>query len=294
MANKVLLKKSSVASKIPLTTDLDYGEVALNYADGKLYFKNSSNAIQAFDANIVSSNWVKKTANYTALIGDKILADSSGGSFTITLPASPNAGTAVMVADAGNWATNPVTISRNGSTIEGASENLVLDISNIQVEFVYSGTTWEVYAFTGPGVTIVNDNVTNTTQYLTMTRATSGDQGASYVSSTKLYYNPSSGVLSSTDYNSLSDLTLKTNIKDLSNSLDILDSIRPVSFDWKDNGVTAYGVIAQELEKVLPQLVNENPDNGIKAVSYTQLIPFLIDAVKQLKKEVDTLKAANG
>lgn len=50
MANKVLLKKSSVSSKVPQTTDLDFGEVALNYADGKLYFKNSSNQIKHFDA----------------------------------------------------------------------------------------------------------------------------------------------------------------------------------------------------------------------------------------------------
>lgn len=51
MPNKVLLKKSSVVAKVPLTTDLDYGEVALNYADGKLYFKNSSNVIAAFDSS---------------------------------------------------------------------------------------------------------------------------------------------------------------------------------------------------------------------------------------------------
>jgi hypothetical protein len=48
MSNKVLLKKSSVASKVPLVTDLDYGELALNYTDEKLYFKNASNAIKSF------------------------------------------------------------------------------------------------------------------------------------------------------------------------------------------------------------------------------------------------------
>lgn len=48
MANKVLLKKSSVASKVPSSSDLDYGEVALNYTDGKLYYKNSSNVIKSF------------------------------------------------------------------------------------------------------------------------------------------------------------------------------------------------------------------------------------------------------
>lgn len=45
MANKIILKKSSVASKVPLTTDLVYGELALNYADGKLYYKTASNTI---------------------------------------------------------------------------------------------------------------------------------------------------------------------------------------------------------------------------------------------------------
>ena len=45
MANKVLLKKSSVAAKVPLVTDLDYGELALNYSDGKLYYKNAANAV---------------------------------------------------------------------------------------------------------------------------------------------------------------------------------------------------------------------------------------------------------
>ena len=48
MANKLLLKKSSVTNKVPLTTDLDYGELAVNYADGKIYYKTSTNTINSF------------------------------------------------------------------------------------------------------------------------------------------------------------------------------------------------------------------------------------------------------
>lgn len=66
MANKVLLKKSSVASKIPLTTDLDYGELALNYADGKLYFKDASNNIQAI------YNYTLPSASTSTLGGVKV------------------------------------------------------------------------------------------------------------------------------------------------------------------------------------------------------------------------------
>lgn len=56
MANKIVLKKSSVTSKVPTTDDLDYGELALNYADGKLYYKKSDGTtVDAFNAGSGSS-----------------------------------------------------------------------------------------------------------------------------------------------------------------------------------------------------------------------------------------------
>ena len=54
MSNQIILKKSSVGAKVPVAGDLTYGELALNYADGKLYFKNSSNAIQSFSSAAAS------------------------------------------------------------------------------------------------------------------------------------------------------------------------------------------------------------------------------------------------
>ena len=50
MSSKIKLKKSSIAGRVPAASDLDYGEVAINIADGKLYFKNSSNIVQSFEA----------------------------------------------------------------------------------------------------------------------------------------------------------------------------------------------------------------------------------------------------
>ena len=96
------------------------------------------------------TSWVKKTTTYTAVNGDKIIADTSGGSFTITLPATPTTGNSVIVADGDDWNTNNLTIGRNGSTIEGLSDNFVLDIKGITVEFIYDGTTWELFANSGP------------------------------------------------------------------------------------------------------------------------------------------------
>lgn len=51
MANKLILKKSSVANRVPTAGDLDYGEVAINYTDEKLYFKNSTDSVKVFTSD---------------------------------------------------------------------------------------------------------------------------------------------------------------------------------------------------------------------------------------------------
>jgi hypothetical protein len=104
---------------------------------------------------VANSDWVKKTTNYTAVNGDKLIADTSGGTFTITLPASPSIGHSVEIADGAAWGTTNLIVARNASTIEGLAEDLTLDVSGIQVELVYDGTTWEVYAV----ATSVNTNI---------------------------------------------------------------------------------------------------------------------------------------
>jgi hypothetical protein len=96
------------------------------------------------------TQYVYKTANYTTQDGEGVLADTSGGAFTVTLPATPTVGDTVVVADAGAaFGTNNLTIGRNGSTINGTAENLICDITGVSVTLVYDGTTWEVYAQVG-------------------------------------------------------------------------------------------------------------------------------------------------
>ena len=241
-----------------------------------------------WSAVAAGSSWQRKTANYTAVAGDKIVADTTGGTFTITLPATPTTGASVVIADGGDWQTTNLTVGRNGSTIEGAAENLTLDIKNIQVELVYDGTTWEVYAATGPSVSVGDDNSTDTSEYPLMARVTTGLATQTYVSSTKLYFNPSSGTLNSTSFNSLSDNKYKTNVATLSTGLDVVNQIRPVSFNWIDTDRKAYGVIAQEIEQVLPEIVETA--EGKKTVAYDQIIPFLVKSIQELQQQVADLK----
>jgi hypothetical protein len=95
-------------------------------------------------------SYVTVTTNYTAANREGVLADTSAGAFTVTLPISPSTGAQVVVADAGGaWGTNNLTVARNGSTISGLAENLICDISGASVQFVYDGTTWEIYTQIG-------------------------------------------------------------------------------------------------------------------------------------------------
>jgi len=91
------------------------------------------------------SGFTAKTTNYTAASGDNILANTSSGSWTLTLPASPSTGNAVQVMDSiGTFGTYPLTVARNGSTIMSAAEDMTMAVNGAATTFVYNGSTWRV------------------------------------------------------------------------------------------------------------------------------------------------------
>ena len=83
--------------------------------------------------------------------------------------------------------------------------------------------------------------------------------------------------------NITSDRKLKNNIIELHDGLSIIDSIKSYSFNFKGSNRLVYGVIAQEIEEILPHLVTEK--DGIKRVDYMQFTPILINSVKELRDE---------
>jgi len=66
--------------------------------------------------------------------------------------------------------------------------------------------------------------------------------------------------------------------------------LRGVSYDWIENGNSEVGVIAQEVEEVIPDVVSTN-DQGIKSVKYGNLVGVLIEAIKEQQAQIDELKA---
>jgi cytoskeletal protein CcmA (bactofilin family) len=95
------------------------------------------------------------------------------------------------------------------------------------------------------------------------------------------------GTASASDFNSTSDIRLKTNIKRIEDPLDKVVRIEGVTFDWKEWNRPALGVIADQVEKVIPELVQGTDP---KTVNYNGLIGLLIEAVKEQQTQIDDLK----
>jgi len=88
-----------------------------------------------------------------------------------------------------------------------------------------------------------------------------------------------------------SDIRLKTNIEPLTYGLKEVLQLRPVSYDWKDNsGKNKIGLIAQEVKKIVPQVVIGDETKENLGMNYAELVPVLINSVKELQAQIDGLK----
>ena len=113
-----------------------------------------------------------KTTTYTAVSNDGVQTNTTGGAFTVNLPATPLTGTQVFIVDsAGTWGTNNLTIGRNGSTIAGSATDLVCDINSVSIQCIYDGTTWNIFAQIGA----------NNTAVLTQTNTVTGITNKTFV-----------------------------------------------------------------------------------------------------------------
>jgi hypothetical protein len=144
-----------------------------------------------------------KTASFTAVSGNGYFVNTTSGAITVTMPASPSAGDIVGIKDyAGTFATNNVTVGRNGSLFDGASSDPILETDQLSVFFVYVDATqgwkatqsdsgeygalyitatggtittcgnYKIHTFTGPGTFTVcsvgNSSGSNTVSYLVL------------------------------------------------------------------------------------------------------------------------------
>ena len=87
-----------------------------------------------------------------------------------------------------------------------------------------------------------------------------------------------------------SDRRLKQNIIEINSSLDTVCKLNGVQFTWITNKQKDYGIIAQYVQQIIPELVTIEEKTGFKQVNYIKLIPFLLQSIKQLNKKIADLQ----
>lgn len=96
---------------------------------------------------------------------------------------------------------------------------------------------------------------------------------------------------------SISDINQKENIEVIENPIDKIKQISGYTFDWKHNGEHSGGVIAQEVEQIMPSVIKEvsiRDSDTMKSVDYQALIGLLIETVKDLNQRIEDLENGNN
>lgn len=290
-ASVILINGSSIVAT------LDGANVITNaaFTQANTARTHANTAHETANAAIVQANTARnhanaafEKANSTTYSSNVVIsvADNTNAALRIT---QTGTGESFRVEDSANPDASPFVIDATGNVLVGRTNstvglNVLVDVngaincSNILVNgSAVSG---------GGSITVTDQSSVTPVQYLTFTTTTSGTASSLNVATTKLTFNVATGTLSSTIFNSTSDINKKTNIQIIDNSLEILDALSGYRFNWKDNGLPSLGVIAQEVETVLPELIGE--DNS---VNYNGIIAVLIQAVKELKAEIEVLKS---
>jgi hypothetical protein len=307
MNTRVILKKSSVEDKVPLVGDLVYGELALNYADGRLYFKDTDNVIQSF------RSFSGEGGSALTLALDRKLYTATAGQTTFSVSYFPS-NVDVYINGAYIPSTEYTATSGTAVVLTTAAEE------DDEVVLIGYSTSTEGAA----GATITDDTTTNTTHYLLFDDVTEGSASSVGVSSTKLTFNPSTGVLFSTGNQSdslgvgtapsgtsgevratnqitayYSDARLKNFHGTIPKALNKVMALNGYYFTEnqtaKDLGYKndrlQVGVSAQEVEAVLPEIVTNAPiqsDVDYKTVWYDKLTPLLIEAIKEQQSIIES------
>ena len=245
-----------------------------------------SNAITGFPRAF--TYWAYDQATNPTYLNFNILTGNSGA-----VNGGANSSMVLGTFESGNVSfltqgTERMRITSTGALAFGGATNYGTSGQVLTSAGSSSVPTWTTIS-AGGSVAVTDDTSTQATRYPLFADTNTGTLSTVYTSSSSYTYDPSTGTLSAVIFTSLSDRSVKDNIQVVPNALDTIKQLEGVSFNWKQNGNKSYGVIAQDIEQVLPDVVQTN-DEGLKTVDYQALSAFLIESIKQLSSEIEELK----
>ena len=237
-----------------------------------------------------SSNWVAFQAPATV-----------SSNITWTLPAADGTTGQFLSTNASgtlSWASGSLALS--DETASATTHYLVIttatsgtvtaaNVSSTKLSFQPSTGALTVAAITGyaAAVTLTNDDSTNATNYPLFASATTGN--LSPRTDSGYTYNPSTGTLTAVIVTASSDARLKENIVTIDDALNKTLALRGVMFNRIGSVSKEIGVIAQEVEAIVPELVITSED-GMKSVAYGNTVGLLIESIKTLNDKIEDLK----
>lgn len=134
----------------------------------------------------------------------------------------------------------------------------------------------------------------SSTFYPVFASSTSGSLTTANVVSSGFSFVPSTGTLTVTSLTESSSIALKENVTPITNALDAVLQLVGVTYDRRDGSrIDEAGLIAEEVNKIIPNIVNKDKNGNPDSIQYTKLTAYLIEAVKSLKDEINQLKGSN-
>jgi len=266
------------------------GDIILDADGANVTFKDGGTAIGDFSnsssdfvitSSVQDKDIIFKGDDGGSAITALTLDMSAAGAATFNAGVTATTGTfsGVVDADAGITVDN---ITIDGTEIDLSSGDLTLDVAGDIILDADGGDVFVKDAGTTYG------SLTNTSGNLIIKSGTTTAATFSGANVTFAGTLASGAITSSGDVTAFSDERLKTDIKTIDNALNMVADMRGVYFN-KD-GAAGTGVIAQEIQNILPEVVHDKQE--FLSVAYGNMVGVLIEAIKELKKEVEALKGS--
>jgi hypothetical protein len=267
----ISLYYSATATNVPTAGNLVAGELALNTADGKLFYKDSAGVVQTLASK-----------------------DTNSGSFTnLSYTGTLTGGTGIVNLGSGQFYKDASGNVLVGGTSQAGTEKFsVQNSTNVMSAFIRNTRATSGDTTLGLWSTATRDTNSFIIQGLNSNQPGNGQVFNVYTNGNVQNINNS--------YGAISDIKLKENIVDATPKLDDLMKVKVRNYNLIGDTNKQIGVVAQELETVFPKLIDESLDKDIdgndlntttKSVKYSVFVPILIKAIQEQQTIINDLKA---